>query len=93
MSYVISEYTKKKARELNVTVLPSTKKNKKLDVFDKTGKKIASIGAAGMMDYPSYIKEKGIEYANQRRSAYRARFKGELSVVGSNSWWGGRLLW
>ena len=90
MSYVISEYTKKKARELNVTVVPSTKKNKKLDVF-KNNKLIASIGAAGMMDYPSYIKEKGIEYANRRRELYRQRHKKDLNR--GNGYWAQALLW
>ena len=91
MSYVISEYTKKKARELNVTVKPSTNSKKKVDVFSKDGKKIASIGARGMMDYPLYIKEKGLEFANDRRRLYRIRHKKDLNQ--GNGYWAAALLW
>jgi hypothetical protein len=90
MSYEITEYTKKRARELGVTVKPSTRKDKKIDVY-KADKKIASIGAAGMMDYPHYIKTKGIEYANHRRDLYRARHKKDLNQ--GNGFWANRLLW
>jgi len=93
MNYTISEYTKKKARELNVTVKPSTRKNKKVDVFSKDGKKIASIGDINYFDYPSYIKERGLEYANRRRELYRQRHKKDLGVVGSNGWYANNLLW
>jgi hypothetical protein len=91
--YVISDYTKTQSNKLGVTVKPSTRKGKKIDVFDKVGKKIASIGAAGMMDYPSYIKEKGMAYANVRRTLYRQRHKKDLNVVGSPGWLSGKLLW
>ena len=33
MSYVITQYTKQRAKELNVIVKQSTNKNKKIDVF------------------------------------------------------------
>lgn len=91
MSYVISSYTKKKARELGVTVKPSTNAKKKIDIFSKDGKKIASVGAAGMMDYPNYIKEKGLEFANRRRELYRARHKKDLNQ--GNGYWAQALLW
>lgn len=91
MSYEITNYTKKKARELNVTVKPSSNKNKKIDVFSKDGKKIASIGARGMMDYPNYIKRDGIEYANERRRLYRIRHKKDLNQ--GNGYWASALLW
>jgi len=93
MTYEITSYTKQKAKDLNVNVKPSSKKGKKLDVFDKAGKKIASIGAAGMMDYPSYIKEKGLEYAQERRRLYKIRHKKDINVVGSPGFYSGRLLW
>ena len=91
MSYVISEYTKKKDRELNVTVKPSTNAKKKVDVFSKDGKKIASIGARGMMDYPLYIKEKGLEFANERKRLYKIRHKKDLNQ--GNGYWAQALLW
>ena len=70
--YTILPYTKDKAKQLGVTVTPSTKKGKKLDVF-KNGKLIASIGAIGYKDYPTYLKEDGQTVANERRRLYRLR--------------------
>jgi hypothetical protein len=92
MGYDILEYTRKKARDLGVVVKPSSKKGKKIDVY-KADKKIASIGAAGMMDYPHYIKKNGIEFANHRRDLYRTRHKKDINVVGSAGWLSGKLLW
>jgi len=92
MSYEITEYTKKRARDLGVTVKPSTNSKKKIDVF-KQSKKIASIGAAGMMDYPSYVKTRGVEYANERKRLYKIRHKKDINVVGSPGWLANRLLW
>lgn len=57
MTYTITNYTYKQAKKLGVTVKPSTNKTKKIDVYKK-GKKIASVGALGMGDFPSYIKKK-----------------------------------
>jgi len=59
--YKITEYTKARAKELGVTVKPSTNKNKKIDVY-KSGIKIASVGGINQdgtpyMDYPNYIKK------------------------------------
>ena len=65
-SYNITKYTKDKADELGLVVKPSTRKGKKIDVF-KNDKKIASIGAQGYSDYPSYLKTHGKEYANERK--------------------------
>ena len=59
MSYKITNYTKRQAKKLGVEVKPSSVKGKKIDVFNKKGKKIASVGALGYMDYPNYIKKKG----------------------------------
>lgn len=70
--YTILPYTKEKAKQLGVTVTPSTTKGKKLDVY-KNGKLIASIGAIGYKDYPTYLKEDGQAIANERRRLYRLR--------------------
>jgi ribosomal protein L7/L12 len=67
--YEISEYSKIKASKLGVDIKPSKSKGKKIDVF-KEGKKITSIGAKGYKDYPTYIKEKGKSYAEQRRKSW-----------------------
>jgi ornithine cyclodeaminase/alanine dehydrogenase-like protein (mu-crystallin family) len=74
MSYQITDYTKNKAKEIDVEVKPSQNPKKKLDVF-KDGELIASIGANKplMMDYPTYIIKKGKAYADKRRKLYHQR--------------------
>ena len=59
MSYTITSYTKSQAKKLGVQVKLSKNKKKKLDVF-KNGKKVASIGARGMGDFPTYKRIKGL---------------------------------
>jgi hypothetical protein len=90
MVYNITEYTKQKAKDLGVEVKPSTNKRKKIDVFKK-GDKIASIGAAGMNDYPTYIKTKGKEYADERRRLYKIRHNKDR--FSGNGKWADKLLW
>ena len=70
--YHITDYTKQKAKEIAVEVKPSTNPKKKIDVY-KDGVFIHSIGARGMGDYPTYMKEKGQEYADERRRLYYIR--------------------
>ena len=70
--YEITNYTKQQAKKMGVEVRPSTKKAKKIDVYQE-GKRIASIGATGYGDYPSFIKEKGKAYAEERRRLYHKR--------------------
>jgi len=91
-SYKITEYTKARAKELNVTVKPSTRKGKKIDVY-KADKKIASIGAVGYGDYGTFLETEGKAYSNERRRLYKIRHKKDISVVGSNGWLANRLLW
>jgi len=70
--YLITDYTKRKARELGVEVRPSKDPKKKIDVFQK-GEKIASIGQAGAKDYGIYLKEEGKTVADERRRLYHLR--------------------
>ena len=90
--YTITNYSYKKAKELNVTIKPSQNKNKKIDVY-KNGELIASIGAIGYKDYPTYIKENGVEYANKRRQLYRQRHKNDLTNKNGNGYWANKILW
>lgn len=76
MTYQITDYTKQKAKKLGVDVKPSTNKNKKIDVFKK-GEKIASVGATGYNDYPTWLKLKGKDYADERRRLYKIRHKND----------------
>lgn len=73
MNYKISSRTKRIAKEIGVTVKPSTRKNKKVDVFDDSGKKLCSIGDSRYQDYHLYKKEKGKALSEKRRNAYLAR--------------------
>ena len=91
MSYKITKYSKEQAKKLGVVIKPSTRKNKKIDVF-KDGKKISSIGAIVYMDYPNYIKKLGKEKADAKRRAYKARHAKDRVVKGSNGYYADRIL-
>ena len=92
MAYTITNYTKQQARKLGVTVKPSKVKGKKIDVF-KNGKKVASVGAIGYSDYPTYKKSKGKKYADERRRLYKIRHKNDRNKRGSNGYYADKLLW
>jgi hypothetical protein len=72
--YEIKEYSKIKAKQLGVQIKPSTRKDKKIDVF-KNNEKVASIGAKNYGDYGTYLKTKGKTYADGKRKGYLARTK------------------
>ena len=96
MSYSITKYTRDKAKQIRVLVKPSTNKTKKIDVYKKIkGKeyKIASIGAAGMNDYPTYIKKNGLKYAKTRRRLYKIRHNKDKKTRGTSGWYADKLLW
>ena len=90
--YEITSYTKEKAKGLGVVVKPSTVKGKKIDVF-KNGEKVASVGALGYSDYPTYIKTKGKKYADERRRLYKIRHTKDRNVKGSDGYYADKLLW
>ena len=50
MAYTIKKYSYDKAKKLGVIIKPSTLQGKKIDVFNKKGDKLASIGALGYDD-------------------------------------------
>lgn len=80
------------AKQIGVQIKPSTVKGKKLDVF-KSGDKVASIGAIGYEDYQSYIKEEGLDFANNRRRLYRTRHEKNRNKVGTPSFYADKILW
>ncbi len=92
MSYIITAHTRREAKKLGVVVKVSSNKKKKLDVF-KNGKKVASIGARGMGDFGTFLREKGKEFADKRRKAYKSRHAKNLKVVGSPGYYANKLLW
>ena len=90
MSYKITNYSYKKAKELNVEIKPSKKKNKKLDVY-KNNVLIATVGDIRYMDYPTYVDKEGIQYANERRKLYKNRHRKDLNK--GNGFYANKLLW
>ena len=95
--YSIKKYTYNKAKKLGVIVKPSTNKTKKIDVFrkgtDGNKKKIASVGANGMNDYPTYIQKRGLSYAKTRRRLYRMRHERDRHIRGTPGYYADKLLW
>ena len=92
MSYKITKYSYKKAKELGVKIFASKNKTKKIDVY-KNKNKIASIGANGMNDYPTFIKKYGKKYANTRRRLYKLRHNKDRHKKWTNGWLADKLLW
>jgi len=64
--YNIKPYSFKQAKKLGVEIKPSDDKNKKIDII-KNNKKLLNIGDKNYSDYPTYIIQKGNEYADKRR--------------------------
>jgi hypothetical protein len=90
--YRIRNYSLLKAKQLGVKIKPSSRSGKKLDIF-KDGKKVASIGASGYLDYPTYLAKFGKAVADQKRKAYYKRHKNNISVKGSPGYYAARILW
>ena len=79
--YVITPYTKAKAKTMGLTVRPSKRQYKKLDVF-KDGNLLASVGDVRYADFPTYLQTKGRDYAERRRELYLKRHKKDSGVSG-----------
>lgn len=91
--YHITPYTKAKAKQLNVIVKPSSKRGKKIDVFDKRGNYLVSIGAQGYFDYPTYKIYFGKSFADERKRLYKIRHKKDRTIKNSAGYFADRLLW
>ena len=90
--YEIKQYTFDQAKKHGYTVKLSSNRKKKLDVY-KGNLKIASIGDREYKDYPTYIQERGLTFANVRRALYHNRHKKDIETKGSNGWLSSILLW
>lgn len=96
MSYKIKPLQKQKAAKLGVIIKPSTNKKKKIDVFNKDGDKIGSIGAIGYKDYATYLQELPKKEADKKRSNYLKRHSKEPKMKDgkrTNSYWADVILW
>jgi len=83
---------KRNAKKIGVEIKPSTRKNKKLDVF-RGGVKVASIGDTRYNHYHSYIRTKGKEFADKRRRLYKIRHNKTRGKKDSPSYFSDRILW
>jgi hypothetical protein len=92
MTYQITSRQRANARRLGVSIKPSTVKGKKIDVF-KGDKKVASIGALGMMDFDKWKAKEGIEKAKKRQKAFKSRFSKQRVKVGTPAYYADQILW
>ena len=76
-----------------VTIKPSTVEGKKIDVFNKKGEKLASIGAIGYGDYPTFWEQKGKEFADEKRRLYKMRHAKDRVVRGTAGYYADKILW
>jgi hypothetical protein len=91
--YEIKPYSYKQAKKLGVKIEPSTNPKKKIDVFDFNKQFILSIGSKNYSDYPTYLAEKGKEYADERRRLYKIRHEKNRHKEGTASYYADQLLW
>ena len=95
--YEITDYSKQQAKKLGVQIKPSTRKDKKIDVF-KNNEKVASIGARDKKgvfykDFPTYKKEKGLAFAEERRRLYKIRHDENRRKKGTAGFFADKILW
>ena len=90
-----SSNPKKKIDVYKAIPLPFSRRLSSVAVGDtqKRYEKIASIGATGYGDFPTWTKLKGKTYADEKRRLYRLRHKGEEKVIGSNGYYAWYILW
>lgn len=77
---------KANAKKIGYTVKPSKNPKKKLDVFNKDGKKVASIGDATREDFTKHRDQ-------QRRKAFKSRFERFRHKKGTPAFFSDRILW
>ena len=93
--YKITDYSYRKAMELNVQLKPAENKHKKIGVW-KDGKHLFDIGAKNYKDFPTYMEmeakgEVPKGYAVERRRLYKLRHK---YTSGSGAgFWANKILW
>ena len=93
MSYTIKPYSFSRARTLGVIIKPSKVQGKKIDVFNKKGEKLASIGALGYKDYPTFLADEGKKVADEKRRLYKIRHEKDRKVKGSAGFYADNILW
>jgi len=88
--YSITDYSYQQAKKLGVSIKPSSKKGKKIDVVKDN--KIISIGAIGYKDYPNYLKiDKNL--AKEKSRLYKLRHEKDRNIVGTAGYYADKILW
>jgi hypothetical protein len=94
--YRITNYSRKQAKRLNVTIRRSTNPKKKLDVFRTENNKtikIASIGAKGYGDFPTFMRTEGMKSARKHRKEYKRRHEKDRHKIDSPGFYADQILW
>lgn len=94
--YKIKKRQRENAKEEGVIIRPSTRKFKKIDVFDMKNNKLASIGDIRYKDFAIYLKELPKEEALKKRNAYLKRHSKEPKIKNGKrtpSYYSDRILW
>ena len=92
LHYEIQQYSIDQAKKYGYTIKLSTNKKKKLDVY-RDNVKLCSIGDSQYKDFPTYIEERGLDYARVRRALYHNRHKKDIEKKGSPGYLSSILLW
>ena len=92
--YVITDYSYRKAKELNVELRPAENKHKKIGVW-KNGKHETDIGAKNYKSYPEYMEMEAAGqvpkgYAMERKRLYKIRHRNSKGVAG---FYANKILW
>ena len=89
--YKITDYSYARAKELDVRLKPSMKGNYKIDIFDKLGNYITSIGHRQYKDFGQYLEHNGVDYALYRQKLFHKRH-GKYPKF-SRGWYSSKILW
>tara|TARA_R110002167_G_scaffold297003_1_gene501363 strand:+ start:89 stop:376 length:288 start_codon:yes stop_codon:yes gene_type:complete len=93
-NYEITEHSYRKAKELNVDLLPAENKHKKIGIW-KNDKWLCDVGAKNYLDFPTLLKmeedgELPSGHAHNKRRQYKIRHKYDR---GETSFWTNKILW
>jgi len=92
--YQITPRQESNATRENVIIFPAHKDSKKkIEIYDSRGIYMFSIGQKGYKDYSMYLKEKGKEYADNRKRLYLIRHEKTRHKKFSPSWYSWKILW
>ena len=86
MSQTNLKEARKRAARLGVVIKPSTRKHKKLDVFDRHERHLAPIGDIRYSDFLQHGDE-------ERRKRYKKRHEKNRHKKGTAGYYADKILW